>query len=300
MPANDTDHEIGPWGRFWFIDPVSPAETARLLRVLKLGMAIAAFWYFASHWSDIGYWFAGDGVLGRQGLASFLRDADLGRSVNWRLSPLYWVDHPFWLRGYLALGMLLSVASVVVTRSRIVSILLWLVVVGLANRSLLISGLEDLVLCWGLGYLAIAPADAVPHWTASFSRRLIQLHVSWVIAVTGLTMLSSLVWWDGTGVIAVVAPVEDRLTDWVETLRSPWVHEPLTHAIVAVGLLAPILLWNARTRRTAWGAATLWCVVLGLLSSQLLYFFSVAVLLQSFCPLATTTLPSSAFAANPK
>jgi len=266
------------WTRFWFCT----AAAQEPLRVVRIGMAAMAVWFFASHWADIGLWLGGDGILASESLARFLSDAGLGDLVRWRLSPLYWIDSAALLRGYLIVGMALAVASAIVRQSRAVQIGLWLAVLWLANRSLMLAGLEELVLVFGLGYLAIAPADDAAHWSGSLALRLLQLHVSFLIAVTGLTMLSSLIWWDGSGVMAVVAPVENRYIDWVNRLGTPWVHELLTHAIVIVAIVAPVLLWTAATRRAACVAATLWCVVLALLSSQLLYFASLAVLLQVF------------------
>lgn len=271
-------HTSTDWTQFWFCT----ADQQGALRSVRIGMAVMAFWYFASHWADIGLWLGGDGILASESLARFLSDADLGDLVRWRLSPLYWVDSPVMLRGYLLLGMALAVAAAVVRQSRAVQVALWLLVVWLANRTLMLAGLEELVLAFGLGYLALAPADGAVHWSGSLALRLLQLHVSFLIAVTGLTMLSALIWWDGSGVLAVVAPVENRYIDWVERLSTPWVHELLTHAIVGVAVVAPVLLWTTKLRRVACVAATLWCVVLALLSSQLLYFATLAVLLQAF------------------
>lgn len=280
--SNTDDPSASPWNRYWFAD-VAWGDS---LGVVKIGLALTAFLYFASHWSDIGFWFGGDGVLSAGSVGGFLIDADLGSSVGWRLSPLYWIDSPMILRGYLLVGMGLAVASGWVTQTRAVSVVLWLWVVWLANRSLLVSGLEDLVLAWGLGYLAIAPASKAgrPAWCGSLARRLIQLHVSFLILATGLTMLSSLAWWDGTGVMAIVAPVELRTIRWATILSEPWLHEPLSHAVLIAALVSPILLWIAPTQKIGWGVATGWCVVLGLLSSHWIYFASVGVLVQSFRP----------------
>lgn len=266
------------WTQFWFCT----AAAQEPLRIIRIGMAAMAFWFFASHWADIGLWLAGDGILASESLARFLSDAGLGDLVRWRLSPLYWIDSAALLRGYLIVGMALAVASMFVRQTRAVQVALWLVVLWLANRSLMLAGLEELVLVFGLGYLALAPTDDAAHWSGSLALRLLQLHVSFLIAITGLTMLSSLIWWDGSGVMALVAPVENRYIDWVDRLGTPWVHELLTHAIVSVAIVAPVLLWTAGTRRVACAAATLWCVALGLLSSQLLYFASLVVLLQVF------------------
>ncbi len=279
MKPNDSElAAANGWNQFWFCTP----DTDGTLRIVRVGLAAMAFWYFASHWADIAVWLSGDGILASESVARFLNDAALGDAVHWRLSPLYWVQSPLLLRGYLLIGMGLAVASVLVRRTRAIQIALWLAVVWLANRALMLAGLEELVLAFGLAYMAIAQADDAPHWSGSLARRLIQLHVSFLIGATALTMLSSFVWWDGSGVMAVVAPVENRYIDWVDRLSNLWLQELLTHGIIAVALVAPIFLWMASLRRAAWIAAMLWCVVLALLSSQLLYFATLAVLLQTF------------------
>lgn len=266
------------WSRWWFC----ATDVRGSLRIVRVGLAVLAFWYFASHWNDLVLWLGGEGILASESLARFLQDAELGNLVRWRLSPLYWIDSPLLLRGFLIVAMGLAVASVLVRRTRGVQVALWLAVVWLANRVLMLAGLEELALAFGLGYLAIAPADDAPHWSGSLALRLIQAHVTLLLAVTGLTMLSALAWWDGNAVMALVAPVELRYIDWVDRLSTPWVHAGLTHLIVLVAVLAPVLLWIGATRRVACVAATLWCVGLALLSSQLLYFATIGVLLQTF------------------
>jgi hypothetical protein len=275
---NETDAISDDWAHFWFGDPLA----GRNLALIRLGMALIAFWYFVSHWGDVAFWFSGEGVLASEKLGDFLDDADLADSVQWRLSPLYWVDSPLVLRGYLLLGMAVALLSGWFRQSRALAIAVWLMVVWLANRSLMISGLEELTLAWGLGYLAIGAGGEQPHWSGSLARRLIQVHVTVLILVTGLTMLSSLAWWDGTGVMAVVAPSDTRRIDWTETLKTPWIHEGLTHAIVVGAVLFPVMLWNRRTQSIGLCLTTLWCLGLGLLSSQWMYFASVAVLAQAF------------------
>jgi len=274
----DTETAGDGWTHFWFGDPLA----GRALALIKLGMALIAFWYFVSHWGDVTFWFSGEGLLASEKLGDFLDDADLADSVQWRLSPLYWVDSPLWLRGYLLLGMATALLSGWLPQSRAIAIAVWLMVVWLANRSLMISGLEELTLCWGLGYLAIGLGGDQPHWSGALARRLIQVHVTLLILVTGVTMLSSLAWWDGTGVMAIVAPSDIRRIDWSETLKPSWIHEGLTHAIVVGAILFPVLLWNRRTQSIGLCLTTAWCLVLGLLSSQWMYFASIAVLAQAF------------------
>ncbi len=277
--------EVG-WVPFWFRDSRESAS----LRPIRVGLAIAALAYFVSHWSDIGWWFGSGGILSTDRLSRFLLASNLEGEGFWRWSPLFWVGSASGLRLYLVSGAALAVLSASsITRqcpawleSRIPSLLLWLWVVWLANRSLLVAGPEEMVLAAGLAYLAISPPDDTPGWPRALARRLFQLHVSGLIALTGLTMLASTVWWDGTGVVAVAAPAGRRWWDLSEVVSIPWVHEPLTHAIVALAILAPPALWCSSTARVAWVLLLVWCGTLAALSGNLLYFAVLGIMLLSF------------------
>jgi len=273
------------WDRFWF----GEVGTGLTLRPLRIGMAVMAIAYFASHWADVGRWFSGTGVLGSEALGQFLLEAQLGEAVRWRLSPLYWIESTWILRGYLVVGMLLAAAWPWVRITRAVGVALWLMVVGMANRAFMISGLEELVLVWGIAYLAIAPPDGSEHWTGSLALRLIQVHLTLWLVVTGLTMLSAEAWWEGTGAMALVAPAEDRRFDLVDSFSGTILLEGTTHAVVLVALVAPVLLWLPAVRALGFGLATFWSLGLALLTSQFTLFVGLAVLLWAFRPRGGST-----------
>lgn len=268
------------WDRFWF----GQVGTGVTLRPVRIGMAVLAIAYFGSHWADIGRWFSGTGLLGGETVGQFLLEAQLGEAVRWRLSPLHWIESTWILRGYLVVGMLLAVAWPWVRVTRAVGVALWLMVIGLANRAFMISGLEELVLVWGIAYLVIAPPDGSEHWTGSLALRLIQVHLTLWLVVTGLTMLSAEAWWEGTGAMALVAPAEDRRFDLVDSFSGAMLLEGTTHAVVLVALVAPILLWLPAVRSLGFGLATFWCLGLALLTSQFALFVGLAVLLWAFRP----------------
>jgi hypothetical protein len=58
--------------------------------------------------------------------------------------------------------------------------------------------------------------------------------------------------------------------------------ELLTLGIVAGGILGPVVLWVGIARRWGWVMMIGWAVLLGALSSQLLFFLGIAVLLLAF------------------
>lgn len=269
---------VSAWQRFWFCSE----PQASSLQAVRVGLSLIAAWYFASHWLDVGLWFSGPGVLATETLGQFFEAGDMVETAKWRLSPVYWLNSATALRAYLVIGILLAIAASTLNRTRVPAVLLWLWCVWLANRSLLISGPEELVLVFGLAYLAIAsPIDPL-HWSTAMARRLLQVHTAMWIAITGLTMLSSTIWWDGTGSIAVAAPTGRRLMDLTDILSNPWLHEPLTHALVMTAILAPIAIWFRPMRKPALVALLAWTLVVGMLTSQWMYLLTIAVLLQAF------------------
>lgn len=272
------------WTSFWF----GAREPKKALGVLRIGLAVISCWYFLSHFADAGKWFSSEGLLATSTLSQFFAAANLSDDAWWRISPLYLVDSAVVLRAYLVFGIVLAVSSVIVKSSRIPALLLWLWCVWLANRSLMISGPEELALCFGLAYLAIASAPRFQHWTDSLALRLTQVHSLALIGFTGLTMLSSSVWWDGTGSVAAAAPTGRRTFDLTEILSSSWLHESLTHALVLTAIIAPVFIWFRKTQMAAYVALMVWCAIVALLTSQWMYLATVAVLLQCTGPSASS------------
>jgi len=282
MIADHPGDAASSWTDFWF----GAQQPKKALAVLRMGLAVISGWYFLSHFADSAKWFSSEGLLATSTLSQFFAAANLSDDAWWRISPLYLVESALVLRAYLAFGIVLAVLSVSVKSSRIPALLLWLWCVWLANRSLMISGPEELALCFGLAYLAIASPPRLQHWTDSLALRLTQVHSLALIGFTGLTMLSSPVWWDGTGSVSAAAPIGRRTFDLTEILSSAWLHESLTHALVLTAIIAPILIWFRKTQMAAYVALMVWCAIVALLTSQWMYLATVALLLQSNGPLA--------------
>lgn len=278
---------------FWFADQRGAAS----LQLIRIGLSIVAIWYFVSHWEDINTWFSTEGILSSTRIGGFLDAADLTSDATWRWSPLYLTGEGVVLRAYLVIGILLAIATALTHRTRVPAIMLWLWCVWLSNRSLMISGTEELALCFGLGYLAIAsPNDfhnrdladkdasySAPYsWTTAFSMRLIQVHTTLLIGLTGLTMLSAKIWWDGTGSVSVAAPIGRRLINVTELITNATTHEILSHAIIILALVCPIAIWFNATRKAAFFGLLIWYLIMAILSSQWMHLTTLAILMQSF------------------
>jgi hypothetical protein len=53
--SNGSKEADSAWNRFWFGESSQQqAMAAASLAIVRIGLAVVAFWYFASHWSDIG------------------------------------------------------------------------------------------------------------------------------------------------------------------------------------------------------------------------------------------------------
>lgn len=278
------------WAEFWFSMPTRPNS----LVWVQFAIGCLSAWYFASHFQDAGFWFGAGGILSPSQVAGFLQDADLYDDVAWQWSPLFLTSNTLVIRAFLAVATSMSILAAIVpvisarSATKIGSHLqatakwlwlgIWLSVVWLANRSLLISGTEEVALSAAAGYLAIF------QWPMgrSIATRLLQIHACLLMGIGGLQMLAWPEWWDGTGSVAVAAPTGRRFLHLADSISEPIIHEPLTHLLVLLALAIPILIWTRRLRATAMWAAIGWCGVMSLLSSQWIYLPTLAAMFLAF------------------
>ena len=277
---------LSGWDRFWF----SPAQSMPLARI-RGWLALLAAMLFLSHWSDMPFWFGSEGVLAPEVFGRIVQGTESVAEARGRLSPLFLTTSPLLLRGYLVLGIALAVLVAVGRGGRIASVALWLAVVGLANRSAMLAGLAELPLAFGLGYLAIAPAGSplsgpavARHWTAGFSRRLLQVHVSLWIATMVATQLAGLVWWNGQAALAIVGPVSERLWELSDLFARPLLGATVTHLLILTPMVALPLAWIRPTARAATWVLIGWTAVWALLSAELLYGAALAGVMASLLP----------------
>ncbi len=176
--------------------------------------------------------------------------------------------------------------------------LLWLLLVGWANRAMIVSGLAETLLSLGLFAAAIAPPapcwqrkskppnDEPVDWLAGFSQRLMAVQITLIGLATFVTMLGGRVWFNGIGAYALAAPVEDRSIDWTTQawFVNPLVHEMLTHAMVIALPLGFALAWLRRTNRIGQAILIGWCIVVALLGSHWLYASALATMVMAIRP----------------
>ena len=172
--------------------------------------------------------------------------------------------------------------------------MLWLLLVGWANRAMMLSSLAETLLSLSWFALAIAPAtspaswltrsdaanrNASFHWTNRFAQRLLAVQITIVGLATFVSMLSGRVWWNGLGAYALAAPVEDRTIDWSRSfLAIPLGHDLLTFALVAALPLGFGLGWLSKRKRSAITVLAVWCVFVAILSSHWIYAATFATM----------------------
>lgn len=271
---------LSGWDRFWF----SPAPVAAVSRI-RSALAVIAFLYFASYWTHIAFWFADDGVLARDVFARIVTATESTSESRWRFSPLFLTDSVFLLRTYLLIGMALSLAVAIGRGGRWTAVGLWILFLGLANRATAIAGLVELPLAFGLGYTAIAPNvgswNRSHDWTAGLSMRLLQTHTSlWLLTVL-LTQLAGVAWWNGTATFGLAAPTSERLFDLTSLLERATIGGSLTHLLVLLPLIGLPLTWICASNKYGVWMLVGWWILLGLLSSQLMYAAAVVILIAS-------------------
>ncbi|MDF1841178.1 MAG: hypothetical protein P1U77_07060 [Rubripirellula sp.] len=298
MSESSQQEVPGRWDRFWF----TPDSIGRMAFVRGLLSIIAAF-YFVSCWGDVGFWYADQGPLSSERVASFLQTSGLTAPARWIVSPLFLSSSVLVYRAYLIAGICLSVLSLTGRGGRAIPWLLWIFVVGWANRAMLLSSLTESALSLGLFATAIAPPGPITakslaadrkHWTAGFASRVMGAQVTLLAGATCVTMLAGRVWFNGMGAYALAAPTQNRTIDWTRfaAFRNPLVYESITHLLIFMLPLGLMLAWLPKTNRTGQIILVLWFAAIGALGSHWLYAATMATMVLSIRPHAAA-LPSS-------
>ena len=279
----------GRWDQFWF-QPCRPGTVARV----RVALSLVSCAYFLSAWPDVSRWYGQQATLSADNAATFLQLTGLEDQARWVVSPLFLTNETWAYHGYLLLGAMVSLVVVAGRGGRAASFLLWALVVGWANRSLMLSSLGESILSLGLFSAAIAkptsvrsvfssracPSDAAPsHWTNRFSQVLLAGQITVIGYITFATMLAGRLWWNGLGAYALAAPVEDRTIDWSNSiLVQPLVHDSVTLGILLGLPIGVTLGWSGNRYRVGIAVIVIWCLTVAALGSHWLYASSVAAL----------------------
>lgn len=266
------------WNEFWFprIRCQCSGRNAARIRTIACGLALV---WFVVQLENID-WYFGDAKWLSAEIAIPLNVATEGvLPAQFRLSPLWYVSHPMAIRGWILVGIALSLLSAIGFGGRWSILALFLFVLGLAQRLTWATGSFEPLLIAILGYLIIGPGSSQPMtsgpwnccWTTTLCTRLIQVHL-WVVMAAGLaSQLAVEAWWRGDSVWWLAASQHSNL------LSPEWLRGRLllinvaSHSIVLANFLSVATLWHSRLRPVGIASTHLVSMAYGLIGDQLLY-----------------------------
>ncbi|NBW97228.1 MAG: hypothetical protein EBR28_10990 [Planctomycetia bacterium] len=273
----------GTWTRFWFT-PAGPWPLA-LVRVLG-GLLALALW--ASYAWDLETWFGPAGMISPELLAAW-RSPFAVSFFDFATSPT-----ALWF-GYLAGGLVL-VATTIGLATPLTTVLGALAFTTLLHRGPMLVGPADDVVAMILWCLAIGRSgDALSvdrlivgrrgrtpptaSWRTRIAIGLLQVHASVIVAAAVLAQLKGDVWWNGTAAWWLAARADSPLVDLTGIfLRSEYLTNLVTHAIVVFEILFAAGLWFPAARRVIVRIALVAWPLVGLIAGEPFWGLAMTVL----------------------
>ena len=282
------------WNRFWFT-PSDPYP----LGLIRLLAGCLATWLHVALLPDVSRLFAAGGWLPPDAVERLTVRGQWASYLDLFSSP-----------GEVVAVHVVGLAALVLFTlglwSRLTSILALIVILSDVHRGPMLTSQFEPVLTMVMFYLCLGPSGASwsldraltlrrattpvaraaaescrPSWTATVSIRLIQVHLAMLVATMGGAKLMGETWWVGMGVWWLASRPESRLADLTglhEYLINFW-----THAIVAVELGFPILVWLPLLRPLVLAlAAAIW-ISLAVLTGQVTFALMMLVASLSYC-----------------
>jgi hypothetical protein len=272
------------WNRFWFTprDPLT-------LCVLRILVGLVAMWYVGSFSVDLVRLFGPSGLASPEAVELFM-----GWQNEWsaRFSPLFHIQGETGLWLFHGAALLAVAAFTAGLFTRITAVLALGAVLSYINRApFLIGPLEPVLSCLLL-YLCLSPcgeylsldrllpfrkklppsgrSEAAPlrYVLANIATRLMQVHISALILMMGLSKLMGESWWNGDAAWWLMAHTETRLVDLTFLHSAVVLVAAWTHAIVAFELCFPLLVWKARLRPLLLVLSVVMWALLALVTAQ--------------------------------
>ncbi|MFT5524956.1 MAG: hypothetical protein ACI9G1_000707 [Pirellulaceae bacterium] len=291
------DGVAGGWNRFWFAkrDP----QIVCLLRVLT---GLLALYFVGSFTTELSTWFAANGILPSETIWRLTGESEFsvgGADSVYRWSYLHLVDSPSLLMVVHIAGLLVVLAYTVGLFSRITNVLSLVVVLSYIHRATVIAGMFEPVLAMLLLYLCFAPTDAIysldnilrrrrgSEWvkasvSANIATRLLQVHTAAFVLMMGHAKLTSGTWAAGNAMWWLIARTESRLVDLTFLHESIELLNMLSHSVVVVEILFPILIWFRLSRPLFLGISAIVWFVLILITGEVAFYAAVMVACLSF------------------
>jgi len=282
------------WNRFWFT-PSDPYP----LGLIRLLTGCLATYLHLTLLPDVGRLFGAGGWLP---LEAVDRLTIRGGSASY----LDLVSSPGELIAVQVAGLAVLILFTLGLWSRLTSILALVVILSDVHRGPMLTSQFEPVLTMVMCYLCLGPCGASwsldralalrrattavaraaaesspPSWAATVSVRLIQVHLAMLMATMGGAKLLGVTWWVGSAVWWLGTRPESRLVDVTglgEYLINFW-----THAIIALELGFPILVWVPLLRPLVLGVAAVIWISLAILTGQVTFALVMLVASLSYC-----------------
>lgn len=245
---------LSTWNRFWF----GPGS-ARGLGLFRIVFGLVALLNYALLWPQADLWLSEAGWLRGEEAAQM--------AGGLRLSPLVVVQDPLTVRIVLGAAMGASVLLALGWRTRLVSVVFYLLALSIHHRNLLTCAGPDAVLMNFAFLLMFCPSGAAYSLDARrearrrglaaeplvlpWARRLMQLQVSLIYLATALFKAAGSSWADGSALHLVLSNTGFRRFTLGLTQAPEEVINLLTYGALLLELALPFLLWFRASRRYA-------------------------------------------------
>ena len=271
------------WNRFWF-----KPQDAVVLCAMRIVTGTAAFAWLLSLSPQLTDWFGPQGWLPIETVKNIYTYGAV--DVPWYVkSPLNLVQTQASLWTFHMGSLVILFLFTLGWKTRLTNLLSLVVMLAYVHRAPLIFGQFETVLVMICTYLCLGPSGiylsldgkrgnsatqealeaCAASWSANVSVRLIQVHLSAIYILMGLSKLGGETWWAGDAIWWLTAQQQSPLV-YLEFLReNPLLLNAWTHADVWLDLLFGLLIWIPLARPLLMGLVTLKWLVLSLVSGLL-------------------------------
>jgi hypothetical protein len=301
------------WTRFWFT-PSDPTT----LSAIRLCTGLVVVYLHATLSFDLIALFGPSGLLPA---------ADIAPLDGPTFSYLNFLSQPGELWAIHMTGLAVLILFAIGYWTRLTTILALIVFLSDINRAPMITSLTEPIAAMVMLYLCLAPCgrnyslDALlsrrgrqaalnpddsasrPSTMATIATRLIQIHLTLLVAMMGFSKLSSEVWWIGTGMWWLMARPESRLVDVTWLYKSPKLIDAWTHVVVLFELGFPLLIWIPLARPLLLGIGVFVWASIAMVTGDITFALMMGIASMAFISPATLqaccrrTEPAAAIAA---
>jgi hypothetical protein len=262
------------WTRFWF----TPSDPSMLCAMRLLVGVVVVYLHATLSWDLIAF-FGPEGLLPAAEIAPLEADT---------ISYLNYLSEPAQLWAVHLVGLAILLLFTAGFWTRLTSVLALVVFLSDVNRAPMIAGRTESVTAMLMCYLCLAPCgqrfsidELIARRTgrtrggsstmSTIATRLIQIHLALLVAMMGLSQLSSEVWWMGTAMWWLASRGESRLVDLTWMASYPKLINVWTHAVIFFELSFPVLIWVPLARPLLLAAGVLVWASLALVTGDITF-----------------------------